>query len=738
MIVNKSYKIKKFTWKILAIKIKFIYMSKKKSEYFLNRELSWIEFNKRVLEEAKDSSQPLLERLKFLSIFSTNLDEFFMIRFAGLKRQITSQVNDLSTDGMTAQEQQDKVFEVLTPQIEDLHRIFNDEIKPLLKSNKIEFLNYEKLNDEKKSVLDKYFDQELFPVLTPLAIDNVHPFPNLINRSLALAILLDDPDTEVVEEKVCVIQIPNNISRFYLINNGTEYHFILLEDIIKANAVKLFPGMKVIDSYAFRITRNADLELEEEEAADLLTLIEEEVKKRRLGILVRLEVDNKMPDILLAFLKNILKAENNEIYKIDGMLNLGDLMSLYKIDIRELKYEGFTPRISSYFRQEEDFFKAISENDIMLHHPFYSFSSVSEFIAQSAEDPNVYAIKLTLYRTSGDSLIIKSLIEAAENGIQVTAVVELKARFDEENNIIWARELENAGVHVVYGLVGLKTHCKMALVVRKEKKGMKRYLHLSTGNYNSVTSRIYTDFGLFTTDQDFCKDASNLFNYLTGYSKQKSFNKLLVAPITLRRKVLKLIDDEIKSHKENYNGYILFKNNSVVDEEVILKLYQASKAGVKIDLITRGICRLRPQVEGLSENINVYSIVGRFLEHSRAYYFHNNGEPKLYFGSADIMQRNFDRRVEIFFPIEDKRIKQDAIDILKLYLTDTAKTWVMLDDGSYIRKEDFLKLNDIQFEKKNIQEFLLKKAVIKTEKELKESLGKKVIHNGVHKKKETV
>jgi len=413
-------------------------------------------------------------------------------------------------------------------------------------------------------------------------------------------------------------------------------------------------------------------------------------------------------------------------------------MTLYKIDIRELKYEGFTPRISSYFRQEEDFFKAISENDIMLHHPFYSFSSVSEFIAQSAEDPNVYAIKLTLYRTSGDSLIIKSLIEAAENGIQVTAVVELKARFDEENNIIWARELENAGVHVVYGLVGLKTHCKMALVVRKEKKGMKRYLHLSTGNYNSVTSRIYTDFGLFTTDQDFCKDASNLFNYLTGYSKQKSFNKLLVAPITLRRKVLKLIDDEIKSHKENNNGYILFKNNSVVDEEVILKLYQASKAGVKIDLITRGICRLRPQVEGLSENINVYSIVGRFLEHSRAYYFHNNGEPKLYFGSADIMQRNFDRRVEIFFPIEDKRIKQDAIDILKLYLTDTAKTWVMLDDGSYIRKEDFLKLNDIQFEKKNIQEFLLKKAVIKTEKELKESLGKKVIHNGVHKKKETV
>ncbi|HAY34666.1 MAG TPA: polyphosphate kinase 1 [Ignavibacteria bacterium] len=713
-------------------------MSKLNSEFFLNRELCWIEFNKRVLEEAKDATQPLLERLKFLSIFSTNLDEFFMIRFAGLKRQIKSHVNELSSDGLNAQEQSDKIFEVLTPLVEEFHSTFNNDIIPLLKENNIEFLNYAGLSDEQKSAADKYFEQELFPILTPLAIDNVHPFPNLINRSLALVILLDDPDTEFVEEKVCVIQIPNNISRFYLIDEENENKFILLEEIIKANADKLFPGMKVLDSYAFRITRNADLELEEEEAADLLTLIEEEVKKRRLGILVRLEIEKKMPEKLLKYLEVILKAEKNEIYKIDGMLNLGDLMQLYKIDKRELKYEGFTPRISSFFRQEEDFFKAISEQDILLHHPFYSFSSVSEFIAQAAEDPNVYAIKLTLYRTSGDSLIIKSLIEAAENGKQVTAVVELKARFDEENNIIWAKELENAGVHVVYGLIGLKTHCKMALVVRKEKNGMKRYLHLSTGNYNSATSRIYTDFGLFTANQDFCKDASNLFNYLTGYSKQKSFSKLLVAPITLRRKVLKLIDDEIKSHKENKNGYILFKNNSVVDEEVILKLYQASKAGVKIDLITRGICRLRPGIEGLSENIKVYSIVGRFLEHSRAYYFHNNGDPKLFFGSADIMQRNFDRRVEIFFPIEDKRVKQDSIEILKLYLTDTAKTWVMLSDGSYIRKEDFLKLNDTPFEKINIQEYLLKKAVIKTEKELKESLKKKISQNGVHKKKDAV
>ncbi len=709
-------------------------MIKNKSEYLLNRELSWIEFNKRVLEEAKDESQPLLERLKFLSIFSTNLDEFFMIRVAGLKRQVKSNVNELTTDGMSAQEQRDTIYETLTPMVEEEYKIFNDVIIPELAENNIRFYTYNELNDEDRNKLDNYFEDEIFPVLTPLAIDNVHPFPNLINRSLALAIILEDPDSKEIAEKVCVVQIPNNISRFYSIESENQNNYILLEEIIKANAEKLFAGMIAIDCFAFRITRNADLELEEEEAADLLTLIEEEVKKRRLGILVRLEVDKKMPDKLLNFLKNTLDAENNEIYKIDGPLNLGDLMTLNKIEKRDLKYEGFTPRISSFFREEADFFKTISEHDVFLHHPFYSFSSVAEFIAQSAEDPNVYAIKLTLYRTSGDSPIIQSLIEAAENGKQVTAVVELKARFDEENNIIWARSLENAGVHVVYGLVGLKTHCKIALVVRKEDTGMKRYLHLSTGNYNSVTSRIYTDFGIFTANQDFCKDASHLFNYLTGYSKQRSYKKLIIAPLNLRRKMLKMIDDEIKCQKENNNGYILFKNNSMVDEEVIMKLYNASKAGVKIDLLTRGICRLRPQLKDLSENINVYSIVGRFLEHSRAYYFHNNGNPRLYLGSADIMQRNFDRRVEILFPVEDIRIKEDIIEILKLYMTDTTKTWVMSSNGSYIRKEELLKISDHPFEKVNIQEDFVKKVIKKHEKELKEDVRKKISSNGVHKK----
>lgn len=708
-------------------------MTKGNSEYFLNRELTWLEFNKRVLEEASDRNQPLLERLKFLSIFSNNLDEFFMIRVAGLKRQIRNNVNELTTDGMTAREQMNEIYKTLVPLIDEQYRIFNDEIVPALKENSIQFVTYGELTEDDRMIVKSYFDDELFPVLTPLAIDNVHPFPNLINRSLALAIILDDPDTEQVEEKVCVIQLPNNISRFYQIGSKDENQFILLEEIIKANADKLFPGMRAIESFAFRITRNADLDLEEEEADDLLTLIEEEVKKRRLGILVRLEVDKKMPDQLLNFLINALKVNSNEIYRISGPLNLGDYLSICKIERRDLKYKSFTPRISSFFRKQDDYFKAIQESDIFLHHPFYSFASVGEFIAQSAEDPNVYAIKLTLYRTSGDSPIIRSLIEAAENGKQVTAVVELKARFDEENNIIWAKALENAGVHVVYGLVGLKTHCKMALVVRKDEIGMSRYLHLSTGNYNSFTSRIYTDFGLFTANEEFCEDASDLFNFLTGYSKKSDYKKLIVAPFNMRRKIVKLIEEEIESHKRSGNGYLLFKNNSIVDDEVIMKLYQASKAGVKIDLITRGICRLRPQVKGLSDNINVYSIVGRFLEHSRAYYFHNNGDSRLYLGSADLMQRNFDRRVEVLFPIEDCRIKEDIFEILELYLTDTAKTRVMQSDGTYLRKSQLLKEIGGQFKEVNIQEHFVKKVIKKHERELKAEMGKKASKGDIRK-----
>ena len=709
--------------------------NKIRSEYLFSRELSWIEFNRRVLEEAADKSQPLLERVKFLSIFCTNLDEFFMIRVSGLKRQIVSDVNESTSDGLTAQEQREYIYQELCPMIKEQYRLFNQELVPQLEENNIKFFKYNDLDDDEKKKLDKYFDEEIFPVLTPIAMDNVHPFPNLVNRTLAFAIVLDDPDTEVVEDKVSVLQIPGNFPRFISIGKENSTQYLLLEELIEANAHKLYPGMLITDCYAFRITRNADLELEEEEAGDLLTLIEEEVKKRRLGIIVRLEVEEKIPDKILNFLIDDLELDNSEIYKVDGPLNLGDLMYLYRIDKRALKDEGYMPRISSFFLDEEDFFKAIKKRDIMLHHPFYSFSSVTEFIAQAAEDKNVFAIKLILYRTSGDSPIIKSLIQAAENGKQVTAVVELKARFDEENNIIWARKLENAGVHVVYGISGLKTHCKLLLVVRKESGKMTRYLHLSTGNYNPITSRIYTDLGLFTCNEDFCKDASDLFNYLTGHSKQKEYKKFLVAPYTMRKSLSKFIDDEIESHKANGNGRIVIKANSLVDDKLIFKLFQASNAGVKIELIIRGICRLRPGIKGVSENIRVISIVGRFLEHSRIYYFYNNGKPVIYSGSADIMQRNFDRRVEMLYPIENQRIIEDLEEILALYLKDNVKARVLNSDGTYTKIE--IPDND-KGEKEyfNVQEYFVaqvkKKYIAESRKEYKKKLKKlklkKILH----------
>lgn len=692
---------------------------KNKPEYFFNRELSWIEFNRRVLEEAEDKRNPLLERIKFTSIFSTNLDEFFMIRVSGLKRQVKSGINEVSSDGYTAKDQRDEIYSLLCPLVKEQYRIFNEELVPGLAENEIHFFKYDELKEKEKEKLEKYFDNEVFPVLTPIALDNVHPFPNLVNRTIALAIKLTDPDIETCEEKISVLQVPMNFPRFHQINKDSGFNYVLLEDIIKANAYKLFPGMKIKESYAFRITRNADLELEEEEADDLLTLIAEEVKKRRLGIIVRFEVEDDIPDDIFNHLVNDLSLVKNEIYKLDGPLNLGDLMHLYDTDKRNLKYEGYAPRITSFFRDEENIFKAIRKRDVFIHHPFYSFSSVSEYIAQAAEDPNVFAIKLTLYRTSGDSPIIKSLIDAAENGKQVTAIVELKARFDEENNIIWARALENAGVHVVYGIAGLKTHCKMALVVRREDKTMKRYLHLSTGNYNPITAKIYTDFGLFTCDEDFCTDASNLFNYLTGYSKFTTYKKLIVAPFSMRKSIIRMIEEEVQYHKEFGNGYILFKMNSLVDDKTIMKLYNASSEGVKIDLIVRGICRLKPNIPGLSDNINVYSIVGRFLEHSRAYFFNHNGNPVIYTGSADIMERNFDRRVEILYPIEDRGIKQDISEILNIYLKDNEKCRVLANDGKYYRKPE-------GEESTNAQEFLVAKVKKKSLTEIKKEHRKKV------------
>ena len=702
--------------------MQFLKKKKQISEYFFNRELSWVEFNRKVLDEAKDHTNPLLERVKFLSIFSSNLDEFFMIRVSGLSRQVTGGINEVSTDGMAPKEILDEIHCKLEPMVKEQYEIFNEVILPELKQNEISLVKYTELSASERIAIDKYFEDEVFPVLTPLAIDNVHPFPNLINRSITLAILLIDAESEQKEEKLSVIQVPSNIiERFYRIESREDHSYVLLEDIIQANIDKLFPGMTPLACNAFRITRNADLELEEEEAEDLLTLIEEEVKKRRLGQMVRLEIHSDMPEKLKDFLIGVLEIDSNQIYEVHGPINLGDLMNLYRIDKRNLKYDAFTPRISSYFREEGNMFKAIDSRDIMLHHPFYSFSSVNEFIAQAAEDPLVYAIKLTLYRTSGDSPIIKSLMEAAENGKQVTAVVELKARFDEENNIIWARALENAGVHVVYGLMGLKTHCKIALVVRKSDKKMKRYVHLSTGNYNSTTARFYTDFGMFTCDENYGRDATNLFNYLTGYSKTLNFKNLTVAPIGMRKKILDLIGGEISAQKSGRKGYIFAKMNSLVDEEVIMKLYEASTAGVKVELMIRGICRLKPGIKGLSDNINVYSLVGRFLEHSRAFYFEND-DCQLYLGSADWMPRNLDRRIEILFPVKDQRIREDIKDILELYLKDTVKLRKLDSDGIYQK----VKAENEDTEKLNVQEYLVRKVIKKYTKELKESHKKKV------------
>lgn len=708
-------------------------MSKLKSEYFFNRELSWIEFNRRVLEEAGDKTQPLLERVKFLSIFSTNLDEFFMIRVSGLKRQVYSGVNETSSDGLTAQEQREIIYSELVPQVKEQYRIFNEEVVPGLEENGIRILKYGDLDTASRKNLDRYFDEVLYPVLTPIAMDNVHPFPNLVNRTLAFVLVLDDPETEIVENKLSVLQIPGNIPRFIRLENTDGFCVLLLEDLIEANISKLFPGMVITHCYAFRITRNADLELEEEEADDLLTLIEEEVKKRRLGVIVRLEVEEKIPDEILDFLIEDLELDSTEVYKVDGPINLGDLMYLCGIDRRDLKDEGYAPRISSFFLEENNFFKAIRKRDIMLHHPFHSFSSVTEFVAQAAEDRNVFAIKLILYRTGGDSPIIKSLITAAENGKQVTAVVELKARFDEENNIVWAKKLENAGVHVVYGISGLKTHSKMLLVVRKEGGKMARYLHLSTGNYNQTTAKIYTDIGLFTCNEDFCRDASDLFNYLTGFSKQKEYSKFLVAPYSMRKPLINAIENEIECQGKHGNGRIIFKANSLVDDKVIKKLYQASCAGVKIDLIIRGICRLRPGVKDMSANITVRSIVGRFLEHSRIFYFHNNGDEVIYSGSADIMQRNFDRRVEILYPVLHPKIKEDLIEILEFYLKDNVKARMLGPEGSYSR----IPIEQIpEKERFNVQEHfvsVVKKkyaAEIKKEylKKLKKLKKKKILH----------
>jgi len=660
---------------------------------FFNRDLSWVEFNRRVLDEALNPELPLLEQVKFVSIFSSNLDEFYMIRIAGLKEQIAANIHEPTIDGLTPVEQVRKIEKLLKPMIKKLNDHWIKKIVPGLKNAGVELLEYSDFTEEQQALLKEYFKKEIYPVLTPLAFDPGRPFPYISNLSLNLAILLKKPNGE---SHFARLKVPSILPRLMQVDEilkpgkkpkaGEKFQakFIWLGDFIKVNLDTLFPGMEVIDSHLFRITRDTDIELQEDEADDLLRVIEENIRQRRFGSVVRMEVATQIPEFMLETLIENLLISRDDVQVLDGPLGLSGVMSLYNLPMHQLKEIPYYPVIPKLFEEEEDIFTTIKQRDVLLHHPYHSFTPVIDFIKQAAKDPDVLAIKQTLYRVGADSPIINSLIEAALRGKQVAVLVELKARFDEENNIFWARKLEKVGVHVVYGLVGLKTHAKMTLVVRKEMDGVKRYVHLATGNYNAITAKLYTDLGFFTCDEDICSDVSDIFNYLTGYSKQKEYRKLIVAPVNMRNKVIEMIEREIANVKAGGAGKIIWKLNSLVDPTVISALYEASNNGVKIDLIIRGICCLVPNVPGLSENIKVISIVGRYLEHSRLFYFYNNGEEDIHLSSADIMQRNLDRRVEVSFPVKDNKLKNELMrTLIRITLKDNTKSKLLLPDMSY-------------------------------------------------------
>lgn len=674
-------------------------------KYYFNRELSWLEFNRRVLAEATDKRTPLLERLKFMSIFSSNLDEFFMVRVAALKKQVEAGVSKLSADGRTAHQQLEAIAETLTPMIEEQHQHFEKVLKKELVKSGIHILNYVDLNQEQRSHIDNYFEEYIFPVLTPLAVDPSHPFPYISNLSLNLAVVLKDPATD--NELFARVKIPKVLPRFVALPEALRQRHrgkpgvwtgVPMEQIVTHNLEYLFPGMNILESYAFRVTRNADLSVEEDEADDLLLAIEKELQKRRIGgSSVRLEIEASIPSELRSTIIGELSLEENDVYDIDGLLSLGDLMSFMSLPLPELKDQPWNsmlpPRLNWLQENEQEsggdnFFNVIRHGDLLVHHPYHSFSNtVLRFVTEAASDPDVLAIKMTLYRTSGDSPIVKALIAAAHNGKQVVALVELKARFDEENNIIWARKLEKSGVHVVYGVTGLKTHTKITLVVRQEKEHIRRYVHIGTGNYNPKTAKIYTDLGLLSCREELGADLSDLFNFLTGYSRQKSYRKLLVAPVSLRDRMVEMINREAENCRQGKTGRIVAKMNSLVDSQIIQTLYEASQAGVEIDLIVRGICCLRPGLPKISEKIRVISIIGRFLEHSRIFYFHNNGAEEMYIGSADWMTRNLSRRVEAVTPIESPEIFSDLQEILGVMLADNRKAWELQSDGTFVQRK---------------------------------------------------
>lgn len=658
------------------------------SKYYENRELSWIKFNHRVLCEARDKSIPLLERVKFVAITSSNLDEFFMVRVASLKDMVHAKYKKTDIAGMTAGVQLEKINQATRELVELQYSTYNRSLKPLLESQGIHIIdNIDSLNESQKEAADRYFSEIVYPVLTPMAVDASRPFPLIRNKSLNIAALIRKDDNNVF----ATVQVPSVLPRLVALPSSGEendYVFVLLDQLIIRNIGKLFSNYQVLCTSAYRIMRNADLSIDEDEANDLLKEIEKQLKKRQWGEVIRLEVDDDIDKELLEILKKELDTTSEDIFKLNGPIDLTFLMKLYDLEGKdELRYEPYQPKKVPQLIDEPDIFEAIQKNDILLHHPYQTFNPVIEFIRQAANDPKVLAIKQTLYRVSGNSPIIASLAQAAENGKQVTVLVELKARFDEENNIVWAKKLEKAGCHVIYGLVGLKTHSKIALVVRKEDGGIRRYVHLGTGNYNDSTAKLYTDCGVFTCNEAIGEDATSVFNMLSGYSEPLHWNHLVVAPIWLRKKFLKLIRRETKHAQNGEKAMITAKMNSLCDMEIIAALYEASAAGVSIDLIVRGICCLKVGIPGVSENIRVRSIVGNFLEHSRIFYFYNNGNEEYYMGSADWMPRNLDRRVEIIFPVLDAQIQKEIKHILEVELADNTKAHLLGEDGKYTKPD---------------------------------------------------
>jgi polyphosphate kinase len=658
------------------------------AEHFANRELSWLEFNQRVLEEAIDPTTPLLERVKFLGISSSNLDEFFEIRIAGIKQQIDSQTDDAGPDGLSAVHVLAALQRRINQMVRDQYHLWNTQLVPALAEQHIRFFKPNALDPEDREWARRYFIHEIYPVLTPLAIDPSHPFPQLLNKSLNLIVHLEK-NSKDTENRYAIVQVPRVLNRLIELPNrtGHAHEFVFLSRLIETHVSLLFPGINVLGAYPFRVTRNSDLYIDEEESLNLLRHIEEELRKRNKGNAVRLEVEDTCPMAVRTLLLEKFKLQKEDLQAVNGPLNLLRLTALCNLDTKkENKYPPHSPVTALSLQGESDIFEVMRGQDILLHHPYENFNSIVEFVEKAAVDPKVLAIKMTLYRTSGDSPIIKALIRAAEEGKQITALVELKARFDEANNIAWARAMEEAGIHVVYGLMGLKTHCKILMIVRRDEDRIRHYLHLGTGNYHPKTARLYTDLGLLTTRDTLCQEVATLFNTLTGMSDYPGFEHLMVAPFDLRERFVEKIERETQHAREGKPASIFAKMNALVDRDIIESLYVASQAGVKIHLLIRGICCLRPGLPGISENIEVRSIVDQFLEHSRIYSFENNGQPEVFLGSADWMPRNLIRRIEVVFPVLDPRLRKRMLDeIIALYHQDNTKARLMRSDGSYER-----------------------------------------------------